>query len=199
MLTISKSLNVQLVEFGSGGKGQDVRFFGFTYLLIYYHIMKELITFLTELLGNVATLLHGDPSDRSDRKQTEELSLLYASLKILANAKNIEQVKDAIGFYIESIDLTVDGQETIWGNLIELEKQASLEMIVLANDKANLRKALNETQIELAKAREENKVLKHCLVETGQELEQEKDVANSRLEKIQRMREQATSDFLANK
>jgi len=149
--------------------------------------MKELITFLTELLGNVATLLHGDSDDRSDKEQTEELTLLYCALKTLANAKNIEQVKDAIGFYIESIDLTGD---VISGcNLVELEKQASLEMIVLANDKANLRKALNETQIELAKAREENKVLKHCLVETGQELEQEKDVANSRLEKIERMRE----------
>jgi len=161
--------------------------------------MKELITFLNELLGNVATLLHGDSSDRQEKEQTEELSLLYVALKILANAKNIEQVKDALGFFIESIDLTVDGQETIWGNLIELEKQASQEMQVLANDKKRLHATLMETQIELAKSREENKILKNSLVETGQELEQEKDIANSRLAKIERMREQATADFLASK
>ena len=159
--------------------------------------MKELITFLTELLNNIAVVLHGTSEDRRNKEQTEELSLLYVALKILANAKNIEQVKDAIGFYIESVDLTGD---VISGcNLIELEKQASEEMVTLSNDKRNLAKALTETQIVLAKAREENKILKHSLVETGQELEQEKDVANSRLAKIERMREQATADFLANK
>ena len=161
--------------------------------------MKELITFLNELLGNVATLLHGDSSDRQEKEQTEELSLLYVALKILANAKNIEQVKDALGFFIESIDLTVDGQETIWGNLIELEKQASQETQVLANDKKRLHATLMETQTALAEAREENKIVKHALVETGVELEQEKDIANSRLAKIERMREQATADFLASK
>tara|TARA_Y100000310_G_scaffold148347_2_gene147591 strand:+ start:172 stop:651 length:480 start_codon:yes stop_codon:yes gene_type:complete len=159
--------------------------------------MKELITFLTELLNNIAVVLHGTSEDRRNKEQTEELSLLYVALKILANAKNIEQVKDAIGFFIESIDLTGD---VISGcNLIELEKQASEEMVTLANDKRNLAKALTETQIALAKAREENKILKHSLVETGQELEQEKDVANLRLAKIQKLRDQATADFLANK
>ena len=149
--------------------------------------MKELIIAITQLLNNIATLLHGDPGDRRDKVQNEELVLLYCALKTLANAKNIEQVLDAVGFYSESIDLTVDGQETIYGNVLGLLEESEAltakkckevkesncrlwdtenekivfenKAIVLSNDKENLRKALTETQVGLAEERDKNAIL----------------------------------------
>ena len=147
--------------------------------------IKAIILLLSGLLETVATILFGDEDSRLLEDKDEKRTLVYVALKTLRNAETFPQVLDAIGYFSEAVDFVEEDHNDVVEKLHDNETYQT----ELKADIKNLRRILGETQSSLGKAREENKILKHSLAEQEQELEQEKQVANGRLERLQLLRE----------
>ena len=128
--------------------------------------MKELIELLNGILNSMAEKLRGDFDDRMEASQDvkrchdhQELAMYYCSLKILANAQNLEQITDALGLFQEALDFCEEQ------NMIVLLEQAEQLASEKSKDVKALRSTLTETQIALAEERNKSKKLADQLAE----------------------------------
>tara|TARA_R110000824_G_C14730605_1_gene626264 strand:- start:116 stop:523 length:408 start_codon:yes stop_codon:yes gene_type:complete len=128
--------------------------------------MKELIELLNGILNSMAEKLRGDFDDRLEASQDvtrcndhQELAMYYCSLKILANAQNLEQIQDALGLFQEALDFCEEQ------NMIVLLEQAEQLASEKSKDVKALRSTLTETQIALAEERNKSKKLADQLAE----------------------------------
>ena len=117
--------------------------------------MKLLIELLNGILNSMTETLRGDFDDRMEASgdvtrcnDHQELAMYYCSLKILANAQNLEQIQDALGLFQEALDFCEES------NMIVLLEQAEQLASEKSKEVKQLRMTLTETQIELGKARE---------------------------------------------
>lgn len=83
--------------------------------------VKLTIQLLSGVLNSVATILFGSAEERLKGDKGEKETLVYVALKILANAKTLDQVEDALGFFSEAMDFVEDENVEVLSSISDLK------------------------------------------------------------------------------
>jgi len=131
--------------------------------------LKLTIQLLSGVLNSVATILFGSAEERLKGEKGEKETLVYVALKILANAKTIDQVEDALGFFSEAMDFVEEENVEVLSSISDLKDLVA----ELREDKNRMHK---ESGDEITQWMLQNRRTQEALAEARKELKETRAV-----------------------